>query len=78
MEAVGRDKLTGRRPDRDPHEFGSLPVHLSVVVPCFNEEGNVAEVVHQAAEIGRALASKLEIIVAFAELAFFRLTSSHT
>ncbi len=38
-------------------------MHLSVVVPCFNEEGNIADVVHQAAEVGRVLASKLEIIV---------------
>ncbi|MCZ6806729.1 MAG: glycosyltransferase [Deltaproteobacteria bacterium] len=38
-------------------------MHLSVVVPCFNEEGNIADVVHQAAEVGRILASKLEIIV---------------
>lgn len=38
-------------------------MNLSVVVPCFNEEGNIAEVVRQAAEVGRTLASKLEIIV---------------
>ena len=30
-------------------------MHLSVVVPCFNEEGNIADVVHQAAEVGRIL-----------------------
>jgi glycosyltransferase involved in cell wall biosynthesis len=38
-------------------------MRLSVVVPCFNEEGNIALVVAQAAEVGRRLASELEIIV---------------
>ena len=38
-------------------------MRLSVVVPCFNEEGNIARVVTQAAEVGRRLASELEIIV---------------
>ena len=38
-------------------------MRLSVVVPCFNEEGNIARVVRQAAEVGRGLASELEIIV---------------
>jgi glycosyltransferase involved in cell wall biosynthesis len=38
-------------------------MRLSVVVPCFNEEGNIAHVVAQAAEVGRRLASELEIIV---------------
>jgi glycosyltransferase involved in cell wall biosynthesis len=38
-------------------------MRLSVVVPCFNEEGNVAQVVVQAAQVGRRLASELEIIV---------------
>ena len=38
-------------------------MRLSVVVPCFNEEGNIARVVGQAAEVGRRLASDLEIIV---------------
>ena len=38
-------------------------MRLSVVVPCFNEEGNVARVVGQAAEVGRTLASELEIVV---------------
>jgi glycosyltransferase involved in cell wall biosynthesis len=38
-------------------------MRLSVVVPCFNEEGNIARVVSQAAEVGRRLASDLEIIV---------------
>jgi len=38
-------------------------MRLSVVVPCFNEEGNIAQVVAQAAEVGRRLASELEIIV---------------
>ena len=38
-------------------------MRLSVVVPCFNEEGNIARVVGQAAEVGRRLASELEIIV---------------
>ncbi len=38
-------------------------MRLSVVVPCFNEEGNVARVVTQAADVGRRLASELEIIV---------------
>ena len=38
-------------------------MRLSVVVPCFNEEGNIGRVVEQAAEVGRRLASELEIIV---------------
>lgn len=38
-------------------------MHLSVVVPCFNEEGNIAGVVESAAEIGRSVASRLEIVV---------------
>lgn len=38
-------------------------MRLSVVVPCFNEEGNIAPVVEQAANVGRRLASELEIIV---------------
>jgi glycosyltransferase involved in cell wall biosynthesis len=38
-------------------------MRLSVVVPCFNEEGNIAQVVGQATEVGRSLASELEIIV---------------
>jgi len=38
-------------------------MRLSVVVPCFNEEGNIARVVGQAAEVGRRLASELEIVV---------------
>jgi len=38
-------------------------MRLSVVVPCFNEEGNIAPVVVQAAEVGRRLAGELEIIV---------------
>lgn len=38
-------------------------MRLSIVVPCFNEEGNVGSVVEQAAEVGRRLACKLEIIV---------------
>ena len=38
-------------------------MRLSVVVPCFNEEGNIACVVAQAAEVGRRLATELEIIV---------------
>jgi glycosyltransferase involved in cell wall biosynthesis len=38
-------------------------MRLSVVVPCFNEEGNIARVVGQAADVGRRLASELEIIV---------------
>jgi glycosyltransferase involved in cell wall biosynthesis len=38
-------------------------MRLSVVVPCFNEEGNIARVVQQAAEVGRRLVSELEIIV---------------
>jgi glycosyltransferase involved in cell wall biosynthesis len=38
-------------------------MRLSVVVPCFNEEGNIAPVVAQAASVGRRLASELEIIV---------------
>ncbi len=38
-------------------------MRLSVVVPCFNEEGNIGPVVSQAASVGRRLASELEIIV---------------
>jgi glycosyltransferase involved in cell wall biosynthesis len=38
-------------------------MRLSVVVPCFNEEGNIARVAGQAAEVGRTLASELEIVV---------------
>ena len=38
-------------------------MRLSVVVPCFNEEGNIAGVVGQAAEVGRMLASDLQIVV---------------
>ena len=38
-------------------------MRLSVVVPCFNEAGNIAAVVGEAAEVGRSLASKLEIVV---------------
>jgi glycosyltransferase involved in cell wall biosynthesis len=38
-------------------------MRLSVVVPCFNEEGNIAPVVAQATEVGRRLTSELEIIV---------------
>ena len=38
-------------------------MRLSVVVPCFNEEGNIAGVVSQAAEVGRRLTSELEIVV---------------
>ncbi len=38
-------------------------MRLSVVVPCFNEEGNIARVVGQAAEVGQSLASELEIVV---------------
>ena len=38
-------------------------MRLSVVVPCFNEEANIAMVVTQAAEVGRRVASELEIVV---------------
>ena len=38
-------------------------MRLSVVVPCFNEEGNIAGVVAQAAEVGREAATDLEIVV---------------
>lgn len=38
-------------------------MRLSIVIPCFNEEGNIAQVVHQASEVGRELAGDLEIIV---------------
>lgn len=38
-------------------------MRLSIVVPCFNEEGNVARVVEQAASVGRRIASELEIVV---------------
>lgn len=38
-------------------------MHLSVVVPCFNEEANIAGVIESAAEIGRLVASRLEIVV---------------
>ncbi|MEM7138797.1 MAG: glycosyltransferase family 2 protein [Myxococcota bacterium] len=36
---------------------------LSVVVPCFNEEGNIGDVVRSAAEVGRTVATELEIVV---------------
>ena len=38
-------------------------MRLSIVVPCFNEQGNIAQVVAQAAEVGRTVAAELEIIV---------------
>ena len=38
-------------------------MRLSIVVPCFNEEGNVAQVVDRAVAVGRRVASELEIIV---------------
>ena len=38
-------------------------MRLSVVVPCFNEENNIAPVVTQAADVGRRVATQLEIIV---------------
>ncbi len=38
-------------------------MRLSVVVPCFNEQGNIANVVRQAAQVGRSLAAELEIVV---------------
>jgi glycosyltransferase involved in cell wall biosynthesis len=38
-------------------------MRLSVVMPCFNEEGNVARVVIQAAQVGRRLCAELEIVV---------------
>ena len=38
-------------------------MRLSVVVPCFNEEGNIAQVVAHAAEVGRRHTSALEIVV---------------
>lgn len=38
-------------------------MRLSVVVPCFNEEGNVARVVQEAVTVGRGVASDLEVIV---------------
>lgn len=38
-------------------------MRLSVVVPCFNEEGNIARVVSQAATVGRRLCRELEIVV---------------
>jgi len=38
-------------------------MRLSVVVPCFNEEGNVARVVDQAVDVGHRVASELEVIV---------------
>ncbi|MGD8317615.1 MAG: glycosyltransferase family 2 protein [Myxococcales bacterium] len=38
-------------------------MRLSVVVPCFNEEGNVGRVVTQAVEVGRRLCRELEIVV---------------
>ena len=38
-------------------------MRLSVVVPCFNEEGNIARVVAHAAEVGRQHTSDLEIVV---------------
>lgn len=38
-------------------------MRLSVVVPCFNEEGNVRRVVGEALTVGRDVASALEVIV---------------
>jgi glycosyltransferase involved in cell wall biosynthesis len=38
-------------------------MRLSVVVPCFNEEGNVRRVVGDAVTVGRDVASELEVIV---------------
>jgi glycosyltransferase involved in cell wall biosynthesis len=38
-------------------------MRLSVVVPCFNEADNIAHVVSQATEVGRAICSALEVIV---------------
>jgi glycosyltransferase involved in cell wall biosynthesis len=38
-------------------------MRLSVVVPCFNEEGNVRRVVGEAVEVGRDVAKELEVIV---------------
>jgi len=38
-------------------------MHLSVVVPCFNEVDNIAAVVREAAAVGRRLGSRLQIIV---------------
>ena len=38
-------------------------MRLSVVVPCFNEEGNIGRVVEQAAQVGRRHNSDLEIVV---------------
>jgi glycosyltransferase involved in cell wall biosynthesis len=38
-------------------------MRLSVVVPCFNEEGNIARVVTQAVSVGRSLCRELEIVV---------------
>ena len=41
----------------------SVNMRLSFVIPCFNEEGNIAGVIRQAAAVGRDLASDLEIVV---------------
>ena len=38
-------------------------MRLSVVVPCFNEQSNVGAVLRQAAEVGRQLATELQIVV---------------
>ncbi len=38
-------------------------MRLSVVVPCFNEERNIARVVHQAAAVGRESCQEVEILV---------------
>ncbi len=38
-------------------------MRLSIVVPCFNEEGNVSRVVEQAALVGRRIATELQIVV---------------
>jgi glycosyltransferase involved in cell wall biosynthesis len=56
MGPLGRLKLWNSR-----IRLGAM--RLSVVVPCFNEEGNIARVVAQASDVGRRLASELEIIV---------------
>jgi len=38
-------------------------MRLSVVMPCFNEEGNVGRVVAQATEVGRQLCRELQVVV---------------
>ncbi len=41
----------------------ALTPSLSIALPCFNEQDNVARVVRQAVEVGRSVTPRLEVIV---------------